>query len=266
MKRMMMICCLFMLAVFLLPLTAQADVIYEPFDSFYEQHRKECTYVSRNYTASGPNGIVTLYESPLDPTEEKAYDNGTVLSVSYSYEAEDGVIWACCDNWEDGATGWVPMEYLELIYDGKSFAEEFGDKFVPLETQLDATIPEGESIRFWEYPGSKDYIEGPVGFDRGPSLHTGYTDEYGYEWGQCGYFMGIKGRWINLSNPTADYETLYPNVPEETVHEETTPAATERVEEIKPAGNGEKTIVIFAVAAVVAVTAVMLVLLKKKYK
>ena len=264
MKRIMRICCMLLLIALLLPLAVQADVIYEPFDSFYEQHRRECTYVSRNYTASGPNGNVTLYESPLDPKEEKIYDNGTVLSVSYSYEAVNGVIWACCDNWEDGTTGWVPMEYLELIYDGKSFAEEYGDKFVALEMQLDVSIPEGESIRFWEYPGSKDYIEGPVGFDRGPSLHTGYTDDYGYEWGQCGYFMGIKGMWINLSNPTADYETLYPDMPEETLPPETEVLATESVEEIKPAGNNEKLIVTLAVAAVVAVSAVMLVMLKKK--
>lgn len=266
MKRILRICCMMLLAAFLLPLTAQADVIYEPFDSFYMQHMNECTYVARRYTAKGPNGTVTIYASPAEPEVKKTYDNGTVLDVSYSYQADDGVIWACCDNWDDGSTGWVPMEYLELIYDGKSFEEEYGDKFVPVEKALDVSTLEDGAIYFWVYPGSKEFIQGPVGIDRGPGLHTSYTDEYGYEWGQCGYFMGIKGHWINLDNPTADYETLYPDVQEETAPMETAPLATEQVEEIKPAGNHEKLTVILAVTAVVAITAVLLVILKKKQK
>ena len=94
MKRILRICCMMLLAAFLLPLTAQADVIYEPFDSFYEQHRRECTYIARNFTAMGPNGDVTLYTSPEDASVVKTYPNGTVLDVSYSYQADDGVIWA----------------------------------------------------------------------------------------------------------------------------------------------------------------------------
>ena len=214
----------------------------------------------------GPNGDVTLYTSPEDASVVKTYPNGTVLDVSYSYQADDGVIWACCDNWDDGSTGWVPMEYLELIYDGKSFEEEYGDKFVPVEKTLDVSTLEDGAIYFWVYPGSKEFIQGPVGIDRGPGLHTSYTDEYGYEWGQCGYFMGIKGHWINLDNPPADYETLYPDVQEETAPMETAPLATEQVEEIKPAGNHEKLTVILAVTAVVAITAVLLVILKTKQK
>ena len=90
MKRMMRICCVMLLVAFLLPLTVQADVIYEPFDSFYMQHASECTYVARRYTAKGPNGTVTIYVSPSDPEVKKTYDNGTVLDVSYSYQAGDG--------------------------------------------------------------------------------------------------------------------------------------------------------------------------------
>ena len=266
MKRMMRICCVMLLVTFLLPLTARADVIYEPFDNFYMENRDKCTYVSRGYTCKGPNGTATLYKSPVDPETVKTYDNGTVLDVSYSYQADDGVLWACCDNWEDGVTGWVPMDYLELIYDGKSFEEEYGHKFVPAEMSLDTSNLGGKEIYFWVYPGSRDYLLGPLGEDYEPSIFNTYTDENGYEWGQCGYYFGIKYHWINLNNPTADFETLYPNMPEETVPPETEPAATERVEEIKPAGNGEKLVVILAVAAVVASTAVMLIILKKKQK
>lgn len=266
MKRMMRICCMLLLVVFLLPLIAQADVIYEPFDSFYEQHRRECTYVARRYTAKGPNGDVTLYTSPEDSNVEKIYANGTVLDVSYSYQAEDGVLWACCDNWDDGVTGWIPMAYLELIYDGKSFTEEYGDKFVPVQMSLDTSNLDGKEICFWVYPGSAEYIQVPVGEDYSPEFFNTFTDDHGYEWGQCGYFRGIKGHWINLNDPTADYQTLYPDMPEETAPAETEAAATEQVEEIKPAGNGEKLVVILAVTAVVVATAVMLIVLKKKQK
>ena len=264
MKRMMRIFWILVLVALLLPLSARADVIYEPFDSFYEQHRMDCTYVGRNFTAKGPNGDITLYASPEDAQVEKTYPNGTALYVSYSYQADDGTQWACCDHWEDGATGWMPMEYLELIYDGKSFAEEHGEQFVAVEMSLDTSNLNGEAIRFWTYPGSKECIEGPAGVDSTPSIHTIYTDEYGYEWGQCGYYFGIKGHWINLDNPTADFETLYPDLPEETAAPETEPVPTEQTEEIKPSQSSEKLIVTLAVAAVVAFTAVMLVMLKKK--
>ena len=266
MKRILRICCILLLATFLLPLTARADVIYEPFDSFYDQHRKECTYVARRYTASGPNGTVTLYQSPIDAAVEKTYENGTVLDVSYSYQADDGVLWACCDNWDDGTTGWMPMEYLELIYDGQSFAEDYGDQFVSVEMTLEGENLDGAQVYFWVYPGSKEYIQVPLGENSRPSFHTAYTDELGNEWAQCGYYHGIKGHWINLNDPTADYGTLFPNVEEETIPAETEPAAIEQVEEIKPTGNGEKTFVILAVTAVVAITAVMLAFLKKKQK
>ena len=263
MKRLMRVfCCL--LVLLLLPVTAQADVIYMPFDSFYDQHMADCTYVSRNYTAKGPNGEVTLYVSPEDAQVEAIYPNDTELYVSYTYEDADGVIWACCDKWGEDVTGWVPMEYLELIYDGKSFAEEYGDQFEAVERSMDISDLGGEAIYFWEYPGCKEPFQGPSGVENGPTIINIYRDELGYEWGQCGYYYGIKGHWINLTDPTADYETLYPNVPEETVSPETVPAATEQVEEIKPSENSEKRVVTLAVAAVVAITAVMLVVLKKK--
>lgn len=262
----MRICCILLLAAFVLPLTAQADVIYEPFDSFYEQNRMDCTYVGRSYTAKGPNGEVTLYTSPEDSGIEKTYRNGAVLYVSYSYPGTDGVLWGCCDSWDDGVTGWAPMAYLELIYDGKSFAEEHADQFTEVQMALDTADLDGKEIYFWQYPGSKDCVQVLARKDYSPELFNTYTDEKGYQWGQCGYYMGIKGHWINLDDPAADYETLFPDMPEATIPAETEITATGQVEEIKPAANDEKMVVILAVAAVVAVTFAMLVLLKKKQK
>ena len=258
-----MIICVILTAALLLPVTAQADVIYEPFDSFYEAHRRECTYVGRSFTTNGPNGTVTLYTSPMDPGVEAEYSNDMALYVSYTYETADGVLWACCDNWDENVTGWAPMEYLELVYDGQSFAEDYGDQFVPVQSSLNSAELTGKKVYFREYPGSADCIEVEMSADYRPEFYESYTDASGREWGHCGYFMGIKSRWINLSDPTADYETLFP-MPEVTVPAETEPAPTEIVGEIKPAGSSLMLMVTAAVAAVVVVTAVLLVVLKKK--
>ena len=100
--------------------------------------------------------------------------------------------------------------------------------------------------------------------DYRPSFQECYTEENGTEWIRCGYFMGIKGKWVNLNQPTANYETLFPKPPIETEPAATEPAATEQVEEIKPAIGGITVTVIIAVAVVVAATAMLLIVLKKK--
>ena len=263
MKRLIKLCCI-MLLVALLPMTARADVIYEPFDSFYEAHRETCTYVGRSYTTNSPNGAVTLYGSPVDERVEKAYPNGSTLYVSYTYQTVDGILWACCDNWEDDVTGWAPMEYLELIYDGQSFFEEYGDQFVPVKIELDAAELTGKTVYFWEYPGSRDYIALELSADYLPDFQESYTDEFGDQWLRCGYYMGIRGMWINLDNPTADFDTLFPHAPEETEPAATAPRAAEVADEITPAGSNLKLTVILAVSSVVAVTAALLIVLKKK--
>ena len=266
MKRMVRICVIILLVVLFVPMSVRADVIYEPFNDFYMEHREDCTYIGRSYTTNGPNGNVTLYGSPTDPRVEKTYSNGIALYVSYTYQTADGILWGCCDNWDDDVTGWAPMEYLELIYDEQSFTEEYGDQFTPVQITLDAAELTGKTVYFWEYPGSCDHIAVELSADYRPDFRESYVDANGVEWLRCGYFMGIRGKWINLNDPTADYETLFPDAGTETAPSETEPAVTEPMEEIKPAGNREKIVVIVAVAAVVAITAVMLVLLKKKQK
>lgn len=264
MKRLVKLCSVMLLLALVLPVTAHADVIYEPFDSFYERYRSECLYVGRNYTAIAPSGTITLYESPQNPAVEAAYPNGTALYVSYKYQDADGVLWACCDNWEAEVTGWAPMEYLELIYDGQSFFEEYGDQYIPVKITLDAAELTGKTVYFWEYPGSRDYIALELSADYRPDFQESYTDDAGDQWLRCGYYMGIRGMWVNRDNPTADFDTLFPDAPEETEAVVTAPRASEVAEEISPAGSNVTLTVILAVAAVVAVTAALLIVLKKK--
>ena len=264
MKKAILLLCMILLAVLILPATVSADVIYQPFDDFYFEHMTECDRVSRSYTASGPNGTVTLYTDPVSGTAEAECPNGTTLFVSYTYADADGVLWGCCDDWETNVTGWAPMAYLRLIYDGISFAEEYGDQFVEAQITPDFALIEGNKLYFWTYPGCSEPMELEVNADRLPECYQTYTDPDGNVWGLCGYFLGIKNQWINLSNPSADYETLFPNIAEETVPSETEMPDTEPLPEIKPAGSDLVLPVSCAVAAVVIVTGLLLVVLKKK--
>lgn len=262
MKKVITFFCTFLILAVILPVQANADVIYQPYDDFYFAHMNECEYVCRNYTANGPNGTVTLYTDPVTNMKEAECPNGMTLYVSYTYETDDGTLWGCCDDREAAVTGWAPMEYLELIYDGISFAEEYSDQFVETEIIPDANLIVENTIWFWPYPGCSDPFSMPVSEDNLPACYRTYTDEKGDIWGQCGYHYGIKNHWINLSNPSADYETLFPNPPEETVPAET--IAAERVPEIKPAGGNLILIVSVAVAVVVIATGLMLIALKKR--
>lgn len=263
MKRLISLICAVMLAVCCI-VSASADVIFEPNDNFYEDHREDCVRNERNYTAAGPNGDVTVYQSPESDKVMAVFPNGEILYISYIYtDAATGIQWGYYENWETNVTGWVPMAYLELIYDGISFEEEFGHLFVQEEGTL-SVEHQGKAVKFWKYPGSTEYLEWTVEGDNMPAYQTVYTDANGVCWGRQGYYMGLRGYWINLDAPDADY------VPHETEPVEETEAPTEpedvagTVEEIVPKADHTTTIIIVAVVAVVALTGGLLFALKRK--
>ena len=66
----------------------KADVIWEPMDDFYEEHREECRYVNRNFTANGPDGEVIVYKSPENPTVVDTWENGFSAYISFVYTDE----------------------------------------------------------------------------------------------------------------------------------------------------------------------------------
>lgn len=246
-----------------------ADVIFEPDDSFYDNHRDQCEYHSRSYTANGPNGDVTVYESPESDKTIAVLPNGETLPIYYIFADAADIPWGFYENWQTGVSGWVPMEYLELIYDEISFREEFGSQLLE-ETGALSAEHTGQTVKFWSYPGSTGYLEVSVETDYAPEYQMVYTDVNGARWGRVGYYMAIKGYWVNLDDPTADYDTLYPDAPEETdaPTEPSEEAAQTPVQEIVPQKpEGTSTVVLvaaIAVLGVVGLTAVLLVTLKRK--
>ena len=59
----------------------QADVIWEPENSFYKMHAEECVYHNRNYIANGPDGQVTIYKSPAVNLQLGLLRNGDRINI-----------------------------------------------------------------------------------------------------------------------------------------------------------------------------------------
>ena len=212
----------------------RADVIIEPEDSFFWDHRGECVRVERPYYADGPENVAVVYRSPESSSVVKRVKNGEELWIDYVYADENGISWGLCDYYspEEHWTGWIPMDYLLLKYDETAFQEEFADRIVE-ET---GTLTEsGAEVRFWSYPGSDYATPFAVEGDYAPEYFETFTDDAGRKWGHIGYHMGIRDVWVCLDDPTADYQTLYAELAPQQVTHPVKDQAAEPLD-IKPAG------------------------------
>lgn len=253
-KRLFTILLTLCMMVLLLPV-ASADVIFEPEDAFYESHREDCDYVSRSFTANGPDGRVIVYHSPENAARVTTMENGEVCWISFVYTAPDGLRWGYLEE----PSGWIPMDYLVVVYDYISFAEEFGDRIVSGQGNLhDYT---GCEVFFWSYPGSESCTAVEIDGDYAPEYGPIFVDDGGRTWGCCGYYFGHRNFWICLDDPTADYDTLYAELPPQQV---THPNVTAPAGDITPNGGSGILFATIAVIAVVAATALILRSMKKK--
>ena len=252
--------CLLLALIFLLAPAVRADVIMEPQDSFYNQHREDCQYIDRCYYADGPDGSVTVYRNPESAAVQATLENGTEVWISYVYTGKDGIEWGFCEHYgKDSWTGWMPMDYLLLKYDSQSFREEFADRIRDGEGEIPSY---GENrVHFWGYPGS-DTLWAAMVVDSGylPQYLQTFTDDAGRQWAHINYYAGIRDVWVCLDDPTADYDTLYASHAPQTV---THPARCGTTDEIKPGGISMET-VLLAAGAVAAVSAAFLWLTRKK--
>lgn len=189
-------------------LPVQADLIWEPQDSFYEEHSSECEYVSRIYTANGPDGEVILYESPVSARVVDRWENGFTAYISFTYKDGSGTVWGVYG--ESGArTGWMPMEYMDVVYDSISFEEEFAADIAQQSGELDGQYL-GRNVWFWSYPGDAEGYESEIR-DHVPEYYMTYADSQGRTWGKVGYYFGHRNFWICLDQPDAAFDALYPD-------------------------------------------------------
>ena len=185
-----------------LAVPAAADVIWEPEDAFYKKHADDCTLLQRSFYANGADGYINLYESPESAFVTGQLENGAQLYIDWQYED-----WGYL---EGDKSGWVPLGDLQIIYDYLSFAEEYGDEFLPYDAAQYRPLMEtwaGDTLALWPYPGAaeaQNVWQGAAdamaelrqnGFD------NIFVDEEGYTWGYRAYLYGNRNVWVCLDDP-----------------------------------------------------------------
>lgn len=229
-------------------LPVQADIIWEPDDQFYNHHAEECTYVNRTFTTNGPDGVVIVYQSPESPRIITQLDNGSNVHISFTYQSADGILWGIYEGADQ--TGWLPMDYMNVVYDSISFTEDYADEIVDENGVLD-TIYQNKEIYLWKYPGSQVYDMIQTR-DFLPTYESVYLDEKSRHWGNVGYYMGMRNVWICIDDPAADFETLYPSGAPTRELAQSTQSPSETTKRIVPKQN--TAVVMLTVLLVLAVT------------
>lgn len=273
-KRFLARLLIILLLVALTSVPALADVIWEPNDSFYEQHREDCVYNNRRYTANGKDGAVNVLKEPGSDKVVATVNNGNTFFVSFTYTVKGGAEWGVVEFNPDGSgnlarmdystavSGWIPMADLTVVYDDISFAEDHGSEFKPYTGNYEE-FTSGEPVVFWSYPGS-----GIVAFEEDAfemndffEFSDTYTDTDGRLWGLIGYYYGARNVWVCISDPSGvGIEKAPPSALPE--------AATSVPDtELPAAGNDENSailLIVVIVAAVVIITAVLIAVFWKK--
>lgn len=163
-----------------LPVTAQADIIWEePTDSFYQEHQAECVSVNRSYVANGKVGYVAMYKSPTSKKKVKLYKNGYIFNFRYAYKDSKGKKWGLIEL--NKTIGWVPMKDVMMRYDNISFCEEYKDKFQKYNGEYDDELVDN-SFYSWEYPCSGE-IKSIDRFNSAKQIIYTYTNKNGNVWG-----------------------------------------------------------------------------------
>lgn len=241
------------LCIFCIASVVKADVIWEPEDPFFEKHSEECEYISRVYTADGPDGEVIVYKTPESPKVMMKFENGEKIYIYWVYRDKNGISWGTV---EDEKSGWVPMDYLTPVYDSISFQEEYETEITAQKGVLDEQYKDRE-IYIWEYPGSENvWAFDTSGETALPEYEKVYRDEEGRQWGNLGYYYGYENVWVCLDEPLKNLSELYPNGAPK--HENPTGEKDFGAERIVPVPNRHT--VIFA-AVIVCVTVLVTVVL-----
>ena len=210
MKRKLTALTLAVRAVFALTVPAFADVRWEPYgNDFYDAHRDECQYENRTYLANGPEGYLTLMESPQSVAEVYNVPNGESVYVGYLWTDGQGQQWAVAEygalsgdgsrTWQDG---WAPVSQLALVYDHISFEEDHGNELGVYDGSVDSLT----EFLAYDYPGGPLAMEDSfqVDVEENPLsqyLEYLYTDENGLRWSKLGYYYGLRNVWICLDDP-----------------------------------------------------------------
>ncbi len=179
-------------------LPVSADVILEPEDDFFQEHREECEYQGyRYYLVNSTKGHAYLYVSPGSSATIEGYQNGEQVAVLWLYTDDLGEVWGALSY----EKGWFRMSELSLIYDSIAFLEEHTlTDYTPGSYPMEAG--KAASAIMWEYPGKRT----DVFFEEDVEKYISkvYTDEAGEVWGYLSYYRGHRNVWVCLTDPYSD--------------------------------------------------------------
>ncbi len=193
-----------------LPLTAQADIIWEPIgNAFYEKHRDDCEYVNKGYVApAGTKG----YTNPTDPVARWTCEEELILNIGHSYDF-GGNVWGVTDirlgGGRNATTLWIDLDTMIPIYNSLDFQRDHAGDIKEYAGEMDALDHTGKELVFWSYPGSASVshtfpCEGE--FTWTPTQT--YTDIEGRLWVLYPYVAGMRNGWLYAEDPYSE-EPVY---------------------------------------------------------
>ena len=205
--------CLVLVMLASLTVSASADLIWAPDNSFFRSHADECTHLEGGkYFVNSEDGFITLWSRPDGGWVVGQVSNGVQTAVSWLYKD-----WTCITVMSDEGRieGWVAMEDLSKVFDRIAFAEAYADRIAPYNGEF--TDYDGEDLygTFFEYPGApevkhrvemkaqdgtvRDSLTGSR--DGNSAISSIFVDENGLTWGYVGYLNGKLQGWFCLDDP-----------------------------------------------------------------
>lgn len=211
-----------LLALALLIPSARADVLVELEDEFWKTHQSSCQYLYREYTANGPEGYLTLWESPQSSTQRENLPNGEGFSSLWSYTDGQGETWLAVSGGFDQVRGWAKGSECIVTPDYLTFEEAHGAEFVPYDGTYDHAFDDLDTVVLWTYPGSGEiaWADCDTQWFResvtpAQAFQNCWEDGEGRMWAFVGYIYGERNVWLCLSDPAAQDLPAAPLDPEE---------------------------------------------------
>ena len=182
---------------------AAADIIWEPESMFYRTHEEAHQYQGEHpYLTNSDKGYVIAYTTPAADTRSQFYPNGTEITITYLYTADDGTLWGVVGY----GNGYVNMSEVSAIYDRTAFEQDHKAEIVPYDGSFGTIEASAEQpVLVWEYPGGRrydnPYYKAFTSPDFNERIFYTYTDESGKVWGKYCHQFGKHDAWICLSAP-----------------------------------------------------------------
>lgn len=242
---------------------AFADVIWEPRNNFYEEHKSDMVYDNTLYIINGEKGYGEFTDSPDSSKIEFTIKNGDRIQMLFTYKS-GGDTFGVCEVQSDGGEavgGWINLKDTINVYDAEEFEAEYAKDIKKYDGEPIKTV-DGDKVYFYTYPlsGEVDWSMDTDGGIDPIDITSTYTDADGRTWGYVSYYFGARGVWICVSDPTNGNlpDTLKKDYSDKII----TPAETAP----QPQKTGSTPAIVLAIAAAAGAALSIIVFWRKKEK